>query len=171
MTEEFPAATTPSPFHSDCYILPRVAVFNEDEAAELNVHCIRDEKRREFWLLGFIGVDREEQISQAIYLAKEIGGEVIQFKGVGFNDQIIAELMARMTDMPDERPGQQISLLDPGWPTRFQYRVMREAMDMSRHGDFHEESLAYRMHAPVEEIRKHLRLLADLGLMEWMGEN
>jgi len=68
--------------------------------------------------------------------------------------------------LPHEYPGEKVGILRPDWPTSVQYRVMREARDMSRHGDFHETSLAYRMHAPVEEIRQHLELLADLGLME-----
>jgi transcription initiation factor IIE alpha subunit len=43
--------------------------------------------------------------------------------------------------------------------------VLREAVDLGSRGDFHEEALAKRMHAPVEEIRKHLQLLADIGLV------
>jgi hypothetical protein len=170
MTDDF---SHTFPFHADCYSWPQVAVVTEDmESVVLNVHCLRDTNRKEFSLVGFIGVDREEQIGRAIFLAKEIGAEVIMFKGVGFDDQIIGGLMARMEEpLPEECPGEKVGLLNPGWPTRFQYRVMREAMDMSRHGDFHEESLAFRMHAPVDEIRGHLQLLSDLGLMEWMGEN
>ncbi len=40
------------------------------ESLVLNIHCLRDMNRREFSLVGFIGMDREEQISQAIFLAK-----------------------------------------------------------------------------------------------------
>jgi hypothetical protein len=141
------------PFHSGCYTWPQAAVVTEDmESVILNVHCLRNTNRREFALVGFVGIDREEQISQAIFLAEQIGAEVIMFKGVGLTDE--------------ERPGQKLSTLRPGWPTRLQLRVLREALDMSRHGDFHETSLAYRLHSPVEEIRQHLALLADLGLME-----
>jgi hypothetical protein len=51
--------------------------------------------------------------------------------------------MANMHEpLPHECPGQKIGLLRTDWPTRFQRRVLREAMDMSRHGDFHETSLA-----------------------------
>ena len=154
------------PFHSDCYTWPRVAVYDEDGAIELHVHCICDVKRKEFSLMGFIGADREDQISQVIFMAKEIGGEVIMFKGVGFTDEMIGILMARMVEpLPDEFSGHKVSLLRTDWPTRFQRRILREAMDMCRHGDFQETSLAYRMHASVEEIRKHLQLLTDLGLM------
>ena len=170
MTEEssFSYSRDTFPFHHDCYTWPQVAVVTEDmESVVLNVHCLRDMNRREFFLVGFIGMDREEQISQVIFLAKEIGAEVIAFKGVGFDDQIIGGLMARLEEpLPHECPGQKVGILRPDWPTRFQLRVLREAQDMSRHGHFHETSLAYRMHAPVEEIRQHLELLADFGLME-----
>ena len=170
MTEDFSFSYSRDtfPFHSDCYTWPQAAVVTGDmESVILNVHCLRDTNRREFSLVGFIGMDREEQISQAIFLAKEIGAEVIMFKGVGFTDEIIAGLMANMHEpLPQECPGQKVGILRPDWPSRFQLRVLREAQDTSRHGDFHETSLAYRMHAPVEEIRQHLELLADLGLME-----
>jgi len=164
------------PFHSDCYTWPRVAVYDEDGATELNIHCIRDNARRRFILLGFIGIDREEQISQVIHMAQNIDAdaEVIMFKGVGLDDEIINTLMDRMFDgttWEGGSPDEKLSLMHTDWPTRFQYKILREAMDMSRHGDFHEESLAYRMRAPVDEIRGHLQQLSDLGLMEWMGEN
>ena len=92
MTEEssFSYSRHTFPFHSDCYTWPQVAVVTEDmESVVLNVHCLRDMNRKEFCLIGFIAMGREEQISQAIFLAKEIGAEVIAFKGVGFDDQII----------------------------------------------------------------------------------
>jgi hypothetical protein len=175
MTDEFTYSYSPHtfPFHPDCYTWREVAVVTKDwESVILNVHCLRDMNRREFSLLGFIGMDREEQISKTIFLAKEIDAEVIMFKGVGFTDEIIAGLMANMHEpLPHECPGQKIGLLRTDWPTRFQRRVLREAMDMSRHGDFHETSLAHRMRAPVDEIRGHLQLLSDLGLMKSMGEN
>ena len=103
------------PFHSDCYQWPRVAVVTKDmESVVLNVHCLRDMNRKEFYLVGFIGMGREEQISQAIFLAKEIGAEVIAFKGVGFDDQIIGGLMAHMEEpLPDECPGQKVGILRP----------------------------------------------------------
>jgi hypothetical protein len=167
MTEEFFYSRDTFPFHADCYSWPQVAVVTEDmEFVILNVHCLPDMNRKEFCLIGFIGMGREEQISQVIFLAKEIGAEVIAFKGVGFDDQIIGGLMAHMEEpLPHECPGQKVGLLRPDWPTRFQRRVLREAMDMSRHGAFHETSLAYRMHAPVDEIRQHMQLLTDLGLL------
>lgn len=156
------------PFHPDCYTWPQVAVVTEDmESVVLNIHCLGHTNRREFVLVGFIGMDREEQISQVIFLAKEIGAEVISFKGVGIDDHIIGGLMAHLKEpLPHESPGQKVGIFRPDWPTRFQLRVLREAKDMSRHGDFHETSLAYRMHAPFEEIRQHPELLADLGLIE-----
>ncbi len=68
---------------------------------------------------------------------------MIAFKGVGFDDQIIGGLMERLEEpLPHERPGQKVGILSPDWPTRFQLRLLREAQDMSRHGDFHETSLA-----------------------------
>ena len=48
-------------------------------------------------------------------------------------------------------------------------KVLREAYDMCRHGDFHETSLAYRLKAPIEEVHQHLELLADLGLTPTMS--
>jgi hypothetical protein len=171
MTEEFSYSPDTFPFHSDCYTWPRVAVYDEDGATELNIHCIRDNARRRFILLGFIGIDREEQISQVIHMAQNIDpdAEVIMFKGVGLDDEIINTLMDRMVDgttWEDGSPDEKLSLMHTDWPTRFQYKILREAMDMRRHGDFHEESLAFRLHAPVEEIHQHLELLTDLGLME-----
>jgi hypothetical protein len=158
------------PFHSDRYTWPRVAVYDEDGATELDIHCIRDTARRRVTLMGFIGVDPETQISCVIFMAQKYGADtqVITFKGVGLDDGIVNALMANMIKMSEDatNPDGQISMMHTYWPTRFQYKILREAMDMCRHGDFHEESLAYRMKAPVEEIRQHLELLADLGLME-----
>ncbi|BCP12377.1 hypothetical protein MINTM020_44750 [Mycobacterium paraintracellulare] len=168
MTEEFTDSRDTFPFHADCYSWPQVAVASEDtEPVILNVHCLRDMNRKEFCLVGFIGMDREEQISNVIFLAKEIGAQVIAFKGVGFDDRTIGGLMSRMEEpLPRESPGQKVGLLRPDWPTRFQRRLLWEAMDMGRHGAFHETSLAHRMHASVDEVRRHLDLLSDLGLME-----
>jgi hypothetical protein len=169
MTEEFSYSPHTFPFHSDCYIWPQVAVITEDmESVILNVHCLCDVNRREFTLIGFIGMDREEQISQTIYLAKEIGAEVIAFKGVGFNDQIIGSLMAHMTEpLPEECPGQKVGFVTPGWPNKIQRRVLRKLLNAATPGEsFHEERLAKRLHMPVEEVRHHLQVLADLGLVE-----
>ena len=84
------------PFHEDCYKWPRVAVFTEDEAAELNVHCLYHPTQRRFSLVGFIGVDREQQIGQVINLAEEVGAEVKIINGIGFAEEIINRLMATM---------------------------------------------------------------------------
>jgi hypothetical protein len=156
------------PFHPDCYDWPKPKLTLADgQEIILHVHCIRDVARREFSLVGFLGQSREDQISQVIYVAQQMGAEVIAFKGIGFTDDMLDQLLANMvTPVPDEFPDHQISFMLTDWPTRFQYKVLREAEDMCRHGDFHETSLAYRLHAPVEEIHHHLDVLADLGLME-----
>jgi hypothetical protein len=153
------------PFHPDCYEWPTVqAITTDGEAISLDVHCICDTKRQEFDLVGFLGHNREDQISEVIFLAKEMDAQVIMFKGVGFTDEILNALMANMQEPnPEEFPGQKISLVVPDWPSRFQYKVLREARDMCRHGDFHESSLAYRLNASVEEIHQHLELLSDPG--------
>jgi hypothetical protein len=168
MDAEFSYGPETFPFHPDCYTWPQVAVVTEEmESVILSIHCLHNVECQQFSLIGFIGTDREDQISQTIFLAQQASAEVIVIKGVGFNDEIISTLMATMKEpLPEECPGEKLAMLITDWPTRFQRHVLREAVDMSRHGDFHEESLAYRMKAPVEEIRQHLELLADLGLME-----
>ncbi len=154
------------PFHPDCYTWPRLAVYDEDGTTELNVHCIRDNARSDFVLMGFIDVDREDQISSVIYMAQLFGpdADVIMFKGVGLTDEMLDKLVTCKPDTP-EFLDKQVSMMHVKWPTRFQRKILREAADMCRHGDFHESSLAYRLHAPVEQIHQHLELLTDLGLM------
>jgi hypothetical protein len=157
------------PFHSDCYTWPQIAAITADlESVILNVHCLRNDALREFTLLGIINMEREEQITHAMYLAKETGAQVIMFKGVGLTEAIIGTLIARMEEpMPQQFPGQKIAMLRGACPSKFQRRMMREAHDIGRRqGRFHEETLATRMKTSVEEIRWHLELLADLGLME-----
>jgi hypothetical protein len=172
MSEEFEFSYSPKtfPFHPDHYEWPKATVPDVDTV--LNIHCVRSVERRQFNLIGIIGADREDQIGQVIMQAQQANAEVIMFKGIGLSDEICNALMANMHEpLPHECPGQKIGLLRTDWPTRFQRRVLREAMDMSRHGDFHETSLAHRMRAPVDEIRGHLQLFSDLGLMKSMGEN
>ena len=56
------------------------------------------------------------------------------------------------------------------WPNKTQRRVLRELAEATAAdgGPFHEERLAKRLGMPVEEVRRHLRALADLGLVqEW----
>ncbi len=53
------------------------------------------------------------------------------------------------------------------WPNKAQRRVLRKLYDATTPGeDFHEERLAKRLHMPVEEVRSHLQVLADIGLVE-----
>jgi hypothetical protein len=162
------------PYHEDCYTWPRIGVFTRNtatddlQAAELNVHCLCHVGRRQFYCVGFIGVDRKEQIGQVAKLAETMGAEVKVIKGIGFTDEIINGLMAAMVEPePDECPGQLCCCLPVDWPNKIQRRVLRKAMDMTtRGGEFHEEKLAKRLHMPVEEVRRHLEVLADIGLME-----
>ena len=169
--DEFDFSYSPKtfPFHPDCYEWPQVT---GPDGTALNIHCIRDNARHDFILMGFIDVDRETQISAVIFMAQKFGGdaEVIAFKGVGLDDGMMNALTANIRranedlDMTDL--GGRVGMLHVVWPTRFQHKVLREAEDMCRHGDFHETSLAYRLHASVEEIHHHLEVLCDLGLME-----
>ena len=93
------------PFHEDCYTWPRVGVFTEhgDElrAAELNVHCIYHPILNQHHFIGFVGVDRDEQIGQVIHLAEEVGAVVTIIHGTGFTDEVIATLMAHLATTPD----------------------------------------------------------------------
>ncbi len=154
------------PFDPGCYHWPKVeGITTDGEEVLLNAHCIRDMNRKRFMLMGFLGHDHEMQISAVIYMAQKMDAEVIVIRGLGFNDKIVNGLMANMLESEDF-PGCKTSLFNPGWPTRFQHKILREAEDIRRYGDFHESSLAYRLHASVEEIHDHLELLTDLGLME-----
>src|SRR6188472_2970000 len=102
MTDEFSYSPHTFPFNPDHYRWPQVGVFYDDGATELHIHCIRNHNGSEFVLMGFIDLDREEQISQVIHLAQHIDAEVIMFKGVGFNDAIIGGLMSHMVELqPD----------------------------------------------------------------------
>lgn len=158
------------PYHPDCYTWPRLSVVTEDmTAAILNVHCLRDMNRKQFSLVGFIGANREDQITQVIFLAKQAGAEVIVFRGVGFTDEIIGGLMARMEEpLPDECPGEMVALVHVDWPNKIQRRILRELAKVTTHdgSSFHETRLAKRLHLPMDEVRHHLRVLADLGLVD-----
>lgn len=173
MTEEFSYSHDTFPWHDDCYTWPKVAVITErkgDEltAAELNVHCICDVKHRQFWCVGFIGVERQMQINHVVWLAEKMGAEVTMIKGLGFTDEIINGLMAIMEEPePDERPGQSVALVPVDWPNKIQRRVLRKLQDATTPGKpFHEKELANRLHMPVEEVRHHLQVLADIGLVD-----
>jgi hypothetical protein len=167
---DFPYTSKNFPFHDECYRWPKVGVSWGDDDVVLHVHCIRNMKKREFMLLGFLDTLPEDQISAVIYMATLSDAEVIMFRGVGFDDDIITKLMASMEPLdPENNPEYKSAYVEAPWPTRFQKKVLREAYDMCRHGDFHETSLAYRLKAPIEEVHQHLELLADLGLMEAAG--
>ena len=157
------------PYHDDCYTWPQVAVVHDKFGATvLNVHCLRDTKRRQFGLVGFIGCDRQVQIDHVAWLADEIDAETIVFKGRGLNDQIVSGLMSQMVEPdPEERPGEWCTFIPVDWPNKTQRRVLRKLYDAVTPGeDFHEEKLAKRLHMPVEEVRQHLRVLADIGLVD-----
>jgi DNA-binding IclR family transcriptional regulator len=59
------------------------------------------------------------------------------------------------------------------WPNKTQRRVLRELAEVTiaDGGYFHEERLAKRLDMPVEEVRRHLQALADLGMVEEFPEN
>ena len=53
------------------------------------------------------------------------------------------------------------------WPNKTRRRVLCELYDaITPREAFHEEKLAKRLHMPVEEVRQHLRVLADIGLVQ-----
>ena len=54
------------------------------------------------------------------------------------------------------------------WPNKTQRRVLRELAEVtiSDGSSFSEERLAKRLDMPVEEVRRHLQALADLGMVE-----
>ena len=62
---------------------------------------------------------------------------------------------------------ERCGLVTPGWPNKIQRRVLRKLHDSVTPGeDFHEAKLAKRLHMPVDEVRHHLRVLADIGLVK-----
>jgi hypothetical protein len=141
-------------------------VFTEDHAAELNVHCLYHPTQRRFSLVGFIGVDREEQIGQVANLAETVGAEVKVIQGLGFTDEIIGRLMAAM-EATDDYPGGSFCCVPVDWPNKIQRRILRKLYEATTPGeDFHEKKLAKRLHVPVDEVRHHLRVLADIGLVK-----
>ncbi len=167
--------TAAFPYHEECYTWPRVGVVttnkstDELQAAELNVHCMYHPTQKRFSLVGFIGVDREEQIGQVIALAETVGAEVKVIRGAGFTDEVINRLMATMEELePDEHPGELVSCVPVDWPNKPQRRILRELAKMTtpNGSPFHEDKLARRMHVPVEEVSHHLKVLADIGLVE-----
>ena len=118
------------PYHDDCYTWPQVAVVHDKfGAAVLNVHCLRDTKRRQFGLVGFIGCDRQVQIDHVAWLA-DIGAETIVIKGRGLNDQIVSGLMSQMVEPdPEERPSEWCTFIPVDWPNKTQRRVLRKLYD------------------------------------------
>ena len=54
------------------------------------------------------------------------------------------------------------------WPNKTQRRVLQELAEVTTHDGsfFHEHRLAKRLNMPVEELRRHLKALADLGMVE-----
>jgi hypothetical protein len=118
--------------------------------------------------VGFIGVDHEEQIGQVEHLAERIGAEVIIFRGIGLDDQIVGRLMANMVTS-DDFPDQWVTLTSVNWPTQTQLRIMDELIKMPAddgNNFVHEERIARRLVISVEEVRHHLKVLADIGLAE-----
>lgn len=156
-------------YQDDCYSWPQVAVVHDKfGAAVLDVHCLRDNRRRQIGLVGFIGCDRQVQIDQVAWLADEIDAEVIVIQGHGLNDEILSGLMSRMEEPdPKGRPGEWCAFVLVDWPNKTQRRVLRKLYDAVTPGeDFDEEKLAKRLHMPAEEVRQHLRVLADIGLVQ-----
>jgi hypothetical protein len=168
MTEYLSHSHETFPWHDDCYTWPRLSVVMDDlTATELDVHCVYDARERQFWCVGFIGCDRQTQINHVIWLAEEIHAKVYMFKGLALTDDIVSALVERMTEPePQERPGEMVSLVRTNWPTKIQRRVLNKLYDSTTSGDlFHEEKLAKRLHMPLDDVRHHLRVLADLGLV------
>ena len=119
------------PYHDNCYTWPQVAVITEDmTAAVLNVHCLYHPTQRRFSLVGFIGVDREEQIGHVINLAEEVGAEVKIINGIGFTDEIINRLMATM-ETTDDYPGGSFCCVPVDWPNKLQRRILRQLAKMT----------------------------------------
>jgi hypothetical protein len=163
------------PWHDDCYSWPRLAVAmtpagtDDLTATELDVHLVSNARERTFWLVGFVGCDRQTQINHVIYFAEKMAqGEVVMFKGLALTDDIVGALVARLIESePEENPGQMISLVRTNWPTKIQRRVLNKLCDAATPGDlFREQKLAKRLHMPVDEVHHHLQVLADLGLVE-----
>lgn len=68
------------PFHDD-YRWPHLAVCWGGDDVVLHVHCIRDEKRRLFSLMGFLDTDHVDQIVTVIHMAELNDAKVIMFRG------------------------------------------------------------------------------------------
>jgi hypothetical protein len=169
--EYFSASPETFPWHDDCYTWPRLTVYDEDGATELHVHLVVNLHERAFWVVGFIGTDRQQQINAVIYFAEKLAhGTVQMFKGLAFTDDIVNALMARMLESePQERPGQMVSAVRTNWPTQAQRRVLAKLakLDNSTPGGFiNEAKLARRLHMPVDDVHYHLEVLADLGLAQ-----
>jgi hypothetical protein len=82
-----------TPFERNSYRWPRVGVSDEDGVTELNVHRLRDSRTGQHKFVGFVGVDREEQIDQVLHLAHQVGAVVEPLDGSGFTDDLINILM------------------------------------------------------------------------------
>jgi transcription initiation factor IIE alpha subunit len=159
------------PYSKDSYTWPRVGVIYDDGgAAELNVHCLCDMDRRRFYCVGFVDVDREKQIDEVINLAEEVGAEVRMITRIGFTDEIINALMAKMKKADD---GGSCCCIPVDWPSKIQRRILRKLAELTAPGGapFSEERLALRLHLPLDEVRHHLEVLADIGLLEKVPEN
>jgi DNA-binding GntR family transcriptional regulator len=66
-----------------------------------------------------------------------------------------------------ERPGQMVGLVQVDWPNKIQRRILRKLYDATTPGEpFHEKRLAKRLHMPVQEVRHHLQVLAEIGLVD-----
>jgi hypothetical protein len=174
MTEYFSNSRETFPWHDDCYTWPRLPVIirpdgsDDLRATELDVHLILNARERQFWCVGFVGCDRQTQINAVIYSAEKVAhGKVQMFQGLALTEDIVDALVARLTQPePEDRPGEMVSLVRTNWPTKIQRRVLHKLYDATTPGDpFHEEKLAKRLHMPVDEVRHHLRVLADLGLV------
>jgi hypothetical protein len=143
-------------------------------ATELDVHLILNARERQFWCVGFIGTDRQTQIDAVIYFAENIAhGTVQMFKGLALTDDIISTLLERMTESePQEHPGQKVSAVRTNWPTTIQRRVLKKLCDSTTltSAFINERKLAKRLHMPVDDVRHHLRVLADLGLAEGLNQ-
>ena len=100
-------------------------------------------------------------------LAERIGAEVISFRGVGLDDEIVGRLMAKMVTS-DDYPDQWVTITSVDWPCKISCASWMADEDGAgdSHNFVHEERVARRLIISVEEVRHHLQVLADIGLAE-----
>jgi hypothetical protein len=160
------------PWHDDLYTWPQrfVSLTREGTdyltAGQLDVHCVCAAPKRQFWCLGFMGCDRQSQINHVIYFAEQIHAKVQMFKGLALTDNIVGALVDRLIEPePQENPGRMVSLVRTNWPTQPQRRVLKKLYESAGDKFPNEEKLAKRLHMPVDEVHRHLEVLADLGLV------